>query len=169
MTYQNIPRDIKQGAKTSWSKCIKTIQSLLSYHCGIKLEINIKRYLKITHIFSSTMWHLPREIFDLATESLNKVRRLKKACLMKRKSNQDPHPCMPFASVGCTLVPGTWGTWGPRGWSLIFRTRMVSVIAWIVSLLQSCIGVLTPSIPECHLIWRWGRCRGDQVKMRSWG
>ena len=26
------------------------------------LEINIKRYLKITHIFSSAMWYLPREI-----------------------------------------------------------------------------------------------------------
>ena len=48
-----------------------------SYHCGIILEINIKRYLKITHIFSSEMWHLPRETFDLAIESLNKVRRLK--------------------------------------------------------------------------------------------
>ena len=37
------------------------------------LEINIKRYLKITHIFSSAMWHLPREIFNLAIESLNKL------------------------------------------------------------------------------------------------
>ena len=32
------------------------------------LEINIKSYLKITHIFSYSMWHLPREIFDVATE-----------------------------------------------------------------------------------------------------
>ena len=37
------------------------------------LEINIKRYLKISHIFSSAMWHLPRQIFDLAIESLNKI------------------------------------------------------------------------------------------------
>ena len=37
------------------------------------LEINIKRYLKITHTFSSTMYHLPREIFNLAIKSLNKV------------------------------------------------------------------------------------------------
>ena len=44
----------------------------------IMLEINIKRYLKITYVFSSAMWHLPREIFDLATENLNKVKRLKK-------------------------------------------------------------------------------------------
>ena len=29
------------------------------------LEIIIKRYLKITHIFSSAMWCLPREIFNL--------------------------------------------------------------------------------------------------------
>ena len=29
--------------------------SLFSYHFGIILEINIKRYLKITHIFSSAM------------------------------------------------------------------------------------------------------------------
>ena len=36
-------------------------------------ESNIKKYLKITHIFSSAMWHLPRQIFDLAIESLNKI------------------------------------------------------------------------------------------------
>ena len=29
--------------------------SLFSYHCGITLEINIKRYLKIIQIFSSSM------------------------------------------------------------------------------------------------------------------
>jgi len=38
------------------------------------LEISIKRYFQITHLFSSTMWHLPREIFNLVIESLNKVR-----------------------------------------------------------------------------------------------
>ena len=38
------------------------------------LELNIKRYLKMTHIFSSAMWHLPRETFNLAIESLSKVR-----------------------------------------------------------------------------------------------
>ena len=42
------------------------------------LEISIKSYLKITHIFSSVMWQLPREIFNLAIESLNKIKRLKK-------------------------------------------------------------------------------------------
>ena len=41
------------------------------------LEISIKRYLKIAHIFSNAMCHLPREIFDLAIESLNKVKTLK--------------------------------------------------------------------------------------------
>ena len=51
------------------------------------LEINIERYLKATHIFSSAVWHLPREIFDLAIKSLNKVRRLKihRGWLQKRK------------------------------------------------------------------------------------
>ena len=48
------------------------------------LEINIKRYMKITHIFSRAIWHLPRGIFDLAIESLNKIRRLK-----KHKDSQD--------------------------------------------------------------------------------
>ena len=36
-------------------KDIEIIQSLFFYHCGIMLEINIKRYLKIIHIFSSAM------------------------------------------------------------------------------------------------------------------
>ena len=54
-------------------KGIEIIQSLFSYHCGIMLEINIKRYLKITHIFSSAMWHLPREILNLAFKSLDKL------------------------------------------------------------------------------------------------
>ena len=61
-------RDINQGAKISWSKDIKIIQSMFSNPCGIMLEINIKRYLKITHIFSSAVCHLPREIFDLAIQ-----------------------------------------------------------------------------------------------------
>ena len=42
------------------------------------LEINIKRYLNISHLLSSAMWHLLREIFDLAIENLGKVKRLKK-------------------------------------------------------------------------------------------
>ena len=39
----------------SWSKGIEIKQSLFSYHCGIMLEINIKRDLKISYIFSSAM------------------------------------------------------------------------------------------------------------------
>ena len=49
------PRDVKQGTKMSWSKGIEIMQSLFSYHCGIMLEINIKRYSKVTYIFSSAM------------------------------------------------------------------------------------------------------------------
>jgi len=48
-------RDIKQGAKVSWSKCVEVLQSLCPYNCGIILETSIKRYLKIAHIFSSAM------------------------------------------------------------------------------------------------------------------
>ena len=60
------------------SKGIEIIQSLFSYHYGIVLEIHIKRYLKITHVFSSARLHLPREIFDLAIEILKEVKRQKK-------------------------------------------------------------------------------------------
>ena len=42
------------------------------------LDINIKRHMKTTHILSCAVWRLPREIFDLANESLNKDRGLKK-------------------------------------------------------------------------------------------
>ena len=65
-------------AEISWSKSVEIIQSRVYYYCEIMLDIIIKQYLKITHIVSSTVWHLPRDIFDLATESVNKVRRLKK-------------------------------------------------------------------------------------------
>ena len=34
--------------------------------------------MKMTLIFSSAVWHLPEEIYGLAIESLNKVRRLQK-------------------------------------------------------------------------------------------
>ena len=64
------------GTKIWQSKGIEITQSLFSYHCGIMLEINIKRYLKKTHIVSNAMWHFPREIFNLAIESFNKDRRL---------------------------------------------------------------------------------------------
>ena len=36
-------RDLKQGAEISQSTGTEIIQSLFSYHCGIMLEINIKR------------------------------------------------------------------------------------------------------------------------------
>ena len=49
------------------------------------LEINIKIYLKITCLFSSSMWHLPRESFDLATKSLSKIRLKKTEWLQRRK------------------------------------------------------------------------------------
>ena len=47
----------------------------------------MKRYLKITYTFSSAMWHLPREIFDIAIKSLNEVKRLEKhrGWLQRRK------------------------------------------------------------------------------------
>ena len=64
---------MKQGAQLHGLKAL-TSQSLFSYFCEIMLEVIIKRYLKITHIFSSAMWHLPRETFNLAVESLSKVR-----------------------------------------------------------------------------------------------
>ena len=51
------------------------------------LEINIERYLQITHIFSSAMWHLPREIFNLAFESLNKVDWKKHRVIAEKEAN----------------------------------------------------------------------------------
>ena len=66
----------KQNLNFHGLKVLKSY-SQFSYNCGIMLEINIKRYLKIIHIFSSANWHLPREIFDLAIENLNKAKRLK--------------------------------------------------------------------------------------------
>ena len=74
----NISRDIKQGAKNFmvwryWNHTESILLSLWNY-----VSINIKRFLTITHIFSSVVWHLQREIFDLAPESFKKVNRLKK-------------------------------------------------------------------------------------------
>jgi len=50
----------------------------LSDWTELMLEISIKGYLKRSHIFSSAVRHLSREIFDLAIESLKKVKRVKK-------------------------------------------------------------------------------------------
>ena len=70
--------ETRPGAEISRSKCIEIIQSLFSYYCGIMLEISIKRYLKITYIFSSAVRHLPREIFDLDIESLTESQKTEK-------------------------------------------------------------------------------------------
>ena len=43
-------------------------------HCGIMLEINIKRYLKITTFFKCIVTFTERDYLDLAIESFNKVR-----------------------------------------------------------------------------------------------
>ena len=48
---------MKQGANISWSKGIDVVHSLFSYHQGLTLEINMKRYLKIAHTFSSVVPH----------------------------------------------------------------------------------------------------------------
>ena len=93
-----VPVDYKLGDTGTYPETYNKVQkfhglkvlksySLFSYHCRIMLEIKIKRYSKITHIFSNAMWHLPRETFDLATESFNKVKRLKKnrGWLQRRK------------------------------------------------------------------------------------
>ena len=53
--YIYVSRDIRLGAKVSWSKSVEIIQGLFSYHYGIMLEINIKRYLKIARIFSGAV------------------------------------------------------------------------------------------------------------------
>ena len=45
----------QKDTKISWSKGIEIIHSLFSYHCGIMLEINIRRYLKITHILKCSV------------------------------------------------------------------------------------------------------------------
>ena len=45
------PGTYNMAQKFHGHKVLKSY-SLFSYHCGIMLEINIKRYLKITHIFS---------------------------------------------------------------------------------------------------------------------
>ena len=49
------------------------------------LEVNIKRYLKITHVFSRAVWPLLSEIFDLAVKGLSKVG-LKKTVIAEKKA-----------------------------------------------------------------------------------
>ena len=46
----DIPMDIKQGAKFHSLEVLKSYR-VRSHHCGIMLEISIKRYLKITTYF----------------------------------------------------------------------------------------------------------------------
>ena len=47
-------KELDMTEQMNWTeKDTKTIQNLFSYHSRIMLEINIKRYLKITHIISS--------------------------------------------------------------------------------------------------------------------
>ena len=110
----NISRDIKQGAKMSWSKGIEIIQSLFSYLCGNVLKINIKRYLRITHIFLSEKWHLPREIFDLAIERFNKVR----LSMNSGEGNGNPlqYSCW---RIPRTKEPGGFSLWGCKSQMLL--------------------------------------------------
>ena len=58
------------------------------------LETNYQRYLKITHTFSSAVWHLPREsclsleIVKLTEESMSKARRGQKLGLLPQAVSQ---------------------------------------------------------------------------------
>ena len=69
-------RNIKQGVKVSWSKGIKIIQSLFFYHCNNVRNQYQKIFENDTHIFMCYVTFTKR--FDLAIETLNKVKRLKK-------------------------------------------------------------------------------------------
>ena len=60
---------MKQGAKISWSKGIEIIESVLLSLWNYVRNQYQKIFENNPHIFKS-MWHLPREIFDLAIESL---------------------------------------------------------------------------------------------------
>ena len=57
----------------SWNHTEFVLLSLWSY-----VKNQYQKYFKIIHIFSRVTWHLSREIFDLAIESLNKFKRVKK-------------------------------------------------------------------------------------------
>lgn len=100
------------------SEGLEVMQILFSYPRGIMLEINTIRYLKIAHIFSSAMQHLPRQLFDLATESLGEVR-LEKHRVVAEKPLNEKH-FLPLA--GHTRTPAPQSTacapvWGPaRRW-----------------------------------------------------
>ena len=60
-----VPIDYKPGGTETYPGIQNKVQKFLSrskgieitqsYHCGIMLKIIIKRYLKITHIFSSRL------------------------------------------------------------------------------------------------------------------
>ena len=78
------------------------------------LEISIERYLKITHIFPSAMWRLPREIFDFAIESLNKVRSLRKhrGCISIFENMSAVQISTMFSNISCDLAKeGQKGIW----------------------------------------------------------
>lgn len=85
------------------SEGLEVMQILFSYPRGIMLEINTIRYLKIAHILSSAMQHLPRQLFDLATESLGEVR-LEKHRVVAEKPLNEKH-FLPLAGHTRTPAP----------------------------------------------------------------
>ena len=74
--------------------------------------------MKITHIFSSAMWHLPRETFDLATERLNNVRRMiktgtKTSFSVKLENNHSVRP--QTMKTSCQMTADFGLSWKGRG------------------------------------------------------
>ena len=58
----NIARDIRHGAKISWSKGIEIIWSLFSYNCGIMLKSISKSFENNPHIFKCNMTFTKRDL-----------------------------------------------------------------------------------------------------------
>ena len=92
------------------------------------LEINIKRCLKITHIFSSAMWHLPKEIFDLALESPKKV---VFTFLNGWKKSREEYFVPHENDMNLSLSICKWSVIGTQACSFIYVLSVAAFVLWL--------------------------------------
>ena len=138
-----------------------------------------QKILKIALAFSSAMWHLPRELFDLAIESLNKVRRPKKKKTKKlqgviaEKKHLNDKLISKLMLLNCDVGQDSWESLGlqiqlvhPKGNKSVLNIHWKD---WCWNWNSNILATWCEELTHLKIPWCWERLKaGGDGDDRGW-